>query len=580
MFQRKSSVDSIHKRSGFRRRGRRICASAVAAVELLETRRLFSVEYSITDLGTLGGSASAATAINASGEVVGNADTAAGAEHAFIYANGAMIDLGTLTGGSASNATAINSSGEVVGESTTSGGATHAVEFGGSTVIDLGTDGTSGSEANGINDSGTIVGALVVTSDEEMPFIDVNGTITMLPVSTPQNTIPLGAALGISNPGGVVGTYGYSEYVNGFPTILQPFPATWSAAQVETTRPLFSGYTTGQIVAINSTGSEGAGSGENQPLTGPTTYEAAYWNASGVTPIGTLPGATSSSGHALNDNDDIVGSSLLSSGSKHAFLYQQNGAQTMLDLNDLIPANSGWTLNVATGINDIGQICGTGEINGVSHAFLLTPTTSTFATLAGGTLTVTGTPEPDTISFAENAGTVTAILDGQSSQAFTGVTDIVVTGGAGNDTITLAGTTEPATVHGNAGDDVIVGNDAGDSLTGNVGNDNIKGGAGNDTITGAAGNDTLKGAGGDDSLAGGADNDVLKGNAGNNTLNGGAGTNALHGGVGNDTFYAVTGTNDEIFADTAVNDTVYYNPSDAYIIETGVIPAENQILAS
>jgi hypothetical protein len=203
-----------------------------------------------------------------------------------------------------------------------------------------------------------------------------------------------------------------------------------------------------------------------------------------------------------------------------------------------------------------------------------------FATLAGGNLTVTGTPVADAISFTENAGTVTAILNGQSSQAFTGVTGIVVTGGAGDDTITLTGTTVPATVHGNAGDDVIVGNGAGDSLTGNVGNDNIKGGAGNDTITGAAGNDTLKGAGGDDSLSGGADNDVLKGNAGNNTLNGGAGTNALHGGVGNDTFYAETGTNDEIFADTAVNDTLYYSSSDAYVIETGVIPAQNQILVS
>ncbi len=46
----------------------------------------------------------------------------------------------------------------------------------------------------------------------------------------------------------------------------------------------------------------------------------------------------------------------------------------MQNLNDLIPANSGWQLQFATGINDRGQITGQGVIGGQSHAFLLTPT--------------------------------------------------------------------------------------------------------------------------------------------------------------------------------------------------------------
>ncbi len=45
----------------------------------------------------------------------------------------------------------------------------------------------------------------------------------------------------------------------------------------------------------------------------------------------------------------------------------------MLDLNHLIPANSGWLLQFANAINDQGQIAGYGTLNGQTEAFLLTP---------------------------------------------------------------------------------------------------------------------------------------------------------------------------------------------------------------
>ena len=53
-----------------------------------------------------------------------------------------------------------------------------------------------------------------------------------------------------------------------------------------------------------------------------------------------------------------------------AFLYH-GGA--LYDLNSLIPAGSGWTLSLAIGINDAGQIAGAGFHNGQQRAFLLTP---------------------------------------------------------------------------------------------------------------------------------------------------------------------------------------------------------------
>src|SRR5512133_842170 len=64
-------------------------------------------ELTATDLGTLGGRSSAATAINEVGEVVGMSDTASGKQHAFLWQNGRMRDLGTLPGERYSYATGI-----------------------------------------------------------------------------------------------------------------------------------------------------------------------------------------------------------------------------------------------------------------------------------------------------------------------------------------------------------------------------------------------------------------------------------------------------------------------------------------
>jgi len=41
----------------------------------------------------------------------------------------------------------------------------------------------------------------------------------------------------------------------------------------------------------------------------------------------------------------------------------------MLDLNKLIPRNSGWLLQVARAINDQGQILDLGMLNGQNEAF-------------------------------------------------------------------------------------------------------------------------------------------------------------------------------------------------------------------
>src|SRR5688572_21563339 len=72
--------------------------------------------YTVTDLGTFGGTISYAQALNEAGQVVGYAYTAGNAgAHAFVWDSaGGMTDLGTL-GGFESLPQAINEAGQVVG---------------------------------------------------------------------------------------------------------------------------------------------------------------------------------------------------------------------------------------------------------------------------------------------------------------------------------------------------------------------------------------------------------------------------------------------------------------------------------
>src|SRR5689334_87283 len=64
-------------------------------------------QYRSTSLGTLGGASSEALAVNERDDVVGWSLTATGEQHAFLWQNGRMLDLGTL-GGTAAMAVDVN----------------------------------------------------------------------------------------------------------------------------------------------------------------------------------------------------------------------------------------------------------------------------------------------------------------------------------------------------------------------------------------------------------------------------------------------------------------------------------------
>jgi probable HAF family extracellular repeat protein len=98
----------------------------------------------------------------------------------------------------------------------------------------------------------------------------------------------------------------------------------------------------------------------------------------GMQDLGSLPTKNGGYGSALgiNSSGQIVG---VSGG--HAFLYE-NG--TMIDLNDLIPEDSGWLLGTAYGINDAGWIVGSGTFDNQLTAFLYRAGTVTNLGTLGG----------------------------------------------------------------------------------------------------------------------------------------------------------------------------------------------------
>lgn len=121
---------------------------------------------------------------------------------------------------------------------------------------------------------------------------------------------------------------------------------------------------------------------------------------------------------------------------------------------------------------------------------------------------------------------------------------------------TLSGATSRDDILGTAGTGLtqvlVAGLDGNDTLTGQSGDDVLKGDDGNDTLYGGAGNDQLFGGAGNDSLWGEAGNDNLVGSAGDDTLNGGDGADTLQGGAGDDTF--VFASLSELFGNTALVD--------------------------
>ena len=330
--------------------------------------------YSILDLGTLGGTSSYATAVNASGQVVGYSQIAGnGLFHAFRTAENSPIngssDLGTLVNGN-SQAFSINAVGQVVGFSDIVTNTTdHAFRTSANGSItpasDLGTKPGLQSIARGINSSGQSAGYVYSTqfTFTRALTIPANGDIS---TATDLGDLggPFSTAYGINDSGQVVG---FSDLNSGGFHAFRTAPN----ATINPTSDL--GTLGGTNSGANAINKSGQVVGSSDTLSGASHAFRTLANAGIISAddLGTL-GGTTSLAQALNDSGQVVGKSdIVGDATKDAFFVDVGGS--MQDLNNLIPANSGWVLSSAPVSIISDRSSATASLVVSTHAFLLTP---------------------------------------------------------------------------------------------------------------------------------------------------------------------------------------------------------------
>lgn len=313
------------------------CALAVTEISNVPS-------YTITDLGGIG-----VSAINDNGDVVGGTDiTGTGGGAVYVPFGGQQQNI--TPGASSAVASHINNLGQIVGIADkvafVAQGASITTYLPKLSGFDVG-------DAKAINISGTIVGvcnSYVGTPLPQAFIYDVNG-LRQLPGLPDGDT----RALDINDIGTIVGcTHNQA--------------CEWKSETL-TLLPTIAGYEGGSATAVNNVG-QVVGYCWN-PSTG-VMHSWLYDPSTGIKDISpslSYQSSYQSIPYAINDSGEIVGTQLADGKQKAILWYKGNS----FNLDTLIPLNTGWELQTATGVNTHGAICGTGYLNGQYHSFMLFP---------------------------------------------------------------------------------------------------------------------------------------------------------------------------------------------------------------
>jgi probable HAF family extracellular repeat protein len=182
----------------------------------------FASQGKTRDLGTLGGKSCLVTGLSGSGHVIGASRTHTGEQHAFLWKDGTLLDLGTLPGGKQSHANAINDREEIVGTAQTETGNAHAFFWKNGVMTDLGLlpRGTE-SCACALNNRGQIVGWALIEDASFHAVVWKEGRISDLNrlVARPAGLV-LNGATAIDERGQITAT----GLLNGRPRIYLLMP--------------------------------------------------------------------------------------------------------------------------------------------------------------------------------------------------------------------------------------------------------------------------------------------------------------------------------------------------------------------
>lgn len=329
------------------------CDRAIAAPDYL---------FQLTPIVAPEGGATRAWAINESGAVAGEVETADGVVQAFVWTtNDGLRVLGTL-GGLNSRAQDINDRGLVVGESDSSNGTVCAFAWTESTGMRPlpGFEQTLYSTAYAANEKGQIVGSIEDHLGMHAALWE-NGDLKILPRLPGEGPVQ---PLDISRTGDVVGQIqtGSEEEIAGHAFY---FPDAVNAVNLTDFR-LISAFGGSAAVAINS----------RETAVGYTMMDSSRVRAFRYEPGGGFTllkdhDALYSSARDINDQGDVVGScipSYISDEFACAWLDKR-----WFDLNEIMDTGADWWLVQATGINRSRQIVGYALHGEKQQAFMATP---------------------------------------------------------------------------------------------------------------------------------------------------------------------------------------------------------------
>lgn len=355
--------------------------------------------YQVSELASLGGTASAGAALDSRGVVAGYSnlpgDTVV---HASTWQHGRITDLGTLGGENSAVLWPGTNNHTVVGVAETAvsnpdgeswscaaffpAAATHHNCIGfvsqHGQMRSLPTLGGNNGFAAGINDRGQIVGwaengrkDASCTGDQVRQFRAVRwDAVSHRPHELPPlGADPTSAATAINDHGVAVGISGACGVAVG--GVSATHAVIWSPRGAPRDLGTIGGTIWNTPTAINNngvvTGFANIAGGDPGKL-----YPNAFvWTArTGMRSLGALPGDVLSQGLAINDAGQIVGESCqLHLADCRAFLWD-NGR--MIDLNTVVPNGTGHLIS-ATAINDAGVITGQSVGAAGTVAFLATP---------------------------------------------------------------------------------------------------------------------------------------------------------------------------------------------------------------
>jgi len=354
--------------------------------------------YVVINLGTLGGSASNGFGgANDREWVTGDANLQGDQnEHAFLWRDGVMTDLGTLGGPNSSVGFPVKNNKGVIAGSAQISEIDPLGEFWGQlytctalpcegyqylnrpflwqngVMTELPKLGGNNALVDGVNLRGQIIGISETAIqdpncfppqvlDWEAVIWGPRGEIQELP---PLPGDSVGAALGLNDNRQVVGFSGACA----FPSFALPGHAVLWENGLPTNLGSFGGKLGNFALGVNNRGQIVGGS----DLPGDATGHAFLWQNGVMTDLGTLPGDFSSVADDINDKGQVTGASCDVNFNCRAFLWEKG---VMIDLNTLLSPDSTLQLISGEGINSEGEITGTemDPTTGDTRAFLAIP---------------------------------------------------------------------------------------------------------------------------------------------------------------------------------------------------------------